>query len=180
MVEICFARPVPVSPDLVTSDKRFARHGTELGLWLVKIRRSWPLIGRHGSEHGQTRSEFCQLVAWMMLIKSMLIYAYRVHYFKLDKKVVHDAESQFSAKVSVRLGNCSEDGVKSFLEDFYFFTSTTFNNRKGDHRPSSAENEEGTSKKPRVSCQKTTFKEDKWIVKWGLQKFFSVNFTYCR
>ena len=77
-------------------------------------------------------------------------YAYRVHYFKLDKKVVHDAESQFSAKVSVRLGNCSEDGVKSFLEDFYFFTSTTFNNRKGDHRPSSAENEEGTSKKPRV------------------------------
>ena len=77
-------------------------------------------------------------------------YAYRVHYFKLDKKVVHDAESQFSAKVSVRLGNCSEDGAKSFLEDFYFFTSTTFNNRKGDHRPSSAENEEGTSKKPRV------------------------------
>ena len=75
-------------------------------------------------------------------MKSMLIYAYRVHYFKLDKKVVHDAESQFSAKVSVRLGNCSEDGVKSFLEDFYFFTSTTFNNRKGDHRPSSAENED--------------------------------------
>ena len=83
-------------------------------------------------------------------------YDYRIHFFKLDKKVVHDAESQFSAKMSVKLGNCTEDGAKYFLEQFYFFTSTTFNNRRGDHRPKSAENEEGTSKKPRIifSCQR--------------------------
>ena len=58
--------------------------------------------------------------------------------------------SQFSDKMSVKLGNCTEDGAKYFLEQFYFFTSTTFNNRRGDHRPKSAANEEGTSKKPRI------------------------------
>ena len=41
-------------------------------------------------------------------------YDYRIHFFKLDKKVVHDAESQFSAKMSVKLGNCTEDGAKYF------------------------------------------------------------------
>ena len=89
---------------------------------------------------------------------------------------MHDAESQFSAKMSVKLGNwklgnCTEDGAKYFLEQFYFFTSTTFNNRRGDHRPKCAENEEGTSKKPRIifsgqgKChhcvRKQIFKENK-------------------
>ena len=47
-------------------------------------------------------------------------YDYRVHFFKLDKKAIHDADSQFTAKMSVRLGNCTDDGIKSFLDSFYF------------------------------------------------------------
>ena len=44
-------------------------------------------------------------------------YDYRIHFFKLDKKVVHDAESQFSAEMSVKLGNCTEEkGQCSKLE----------------------------------------------------------------
>ena len=62
-------------------------------------------------------------------------YDYRVHFFKLDKKAIHDAESQFTAKMSVRLGNCTDDGIKSFLDSFYFFTSTTYNMKDRDRRP---------------------------------------------
>ena len=37
-------------------------------------------------------------------------YDYRVHFFKLDKKAIHDAESLFTVKMSVRLGNCTGGG----------------------------------------------------------------------